>query len=49
MPSAKLMIYGLGQKVMNKLAKIRWNTDDAKLNYVRVEASQDGEKAYIGL
>lgn len=47
MPSAKLMIYGLGQKVMNKLAKIRWNTDDAKLNYVRVEASQDGGESYL--
>lgn len=47
MPSAKLMIYGLSQKVMNKLAKIRWNTDDAKLNYVRVEASQDDGESYV--
>ncbi|MGX2975619.1 baseplate hub protein [Ursidibacter arcticus] len=47
MPSAKLMIYGLSQRVMDKLTKIRWNTEDAKLNYVRLEASQDGGESYV--
>lgn len=47
MPSAKIMVYGLSQPVMNKLAKIRWNTDDARLNYVRLEASQDGGESYV--
>lgn len=47
MPTAKLMIYGLSESVMNKLSKIRWNTDDVKLNFVRLEASQDDGESYV--
>lgn len=47
MPTAKLMIYGLSKSVMNKLSKVHWNTDDAKLNFVRLEASLDGGESYV--
>ena len=37
-PMAKIMIWGLSQNVMNQVTKIQWNTDQSKLNNIKLEA-----------
>ncbi|MDG6346404.1 baseplate hub protein [Glaesserella parasuis] len=45
-PNAKIMIYGLSQNVMNRIAKISWNIKQEKLNSIKLEASSDGGQTY---
>lgn len=47
MPSANITIYGLSKNVMDRITKIRWNTDDAKFNFIRLEALHD--KVYVNV
>lgn len=36
-PTSQIVIYGLSQTIMDRVARIKWNTDAAKLNFVRLE------------
>ncbi|QIA76188.1 baseplate hub protein [Rodentibacter caecimuris] len=37
-PTAQIVIYGLSQSIMDRVARVKWYTDAAKLNFVRLEA-----------
>ena len=44
MPTAQIRIFGLALEKMTKLLRVRWNTMDAMLNRVKIEAGEQGEK-----
>lgn len=46
LPNAKIMIYGLSQNVINRVAKISWNIKQERLNTIQLDASSDGGKTY---
>lgn len=48
-PSAQVMIYGLSMQILNRITKIKWNTEAKKLNSIRLETSSDGGKTYSTL
>lgn len=41
-PMARITIYGLSKNVINRIAKIKWNTETAKYNFIRLEALHNG-------
>lgn len=47
MPSAKIKIYGLKLESMMKLLRVKWNTEQAMLNLVQVEAGTAGDMAVV--
>ena len=46
-PTATIMIYGLSKIIMDRVARIKWNTDAAKLNFVRLEAFNNGAYSIV--
>lgn len=47
-PHAKVMIWGLSLDVMNKIVKIQWNTEQARLNNIKIEADNgDGNYSLV--
>ncbi|MCP2041651.1 hypothetical protein L1281_002262 [Neisseria sp. HSC-16F19] len=47
MPSAKIKIYGLKLESMMKLLRVKWNTEQAMLNLVQVEAGTADDMAVV--
>ena len=47
--SAQIMIYNLSQETINRISKLKWGVNskiDNKLNYIQLEASNDGGNTY---
>ncbi len=47
MPSARIKVYGLRLETMMKLLRVRWNTEQAMMNLVQVEAGEQGNMSVV--
>ena len=47
MPSARIKVYGLRLETMMKLLRVRWNTEQAMMNLVQVEAGEQGNMGVV--
>ncbi|TCJ96131.1 hypothetical protein EV694_1682 [Volucribacter psittacicida] len=41
-PTTQIVVYGLSAEIMNQVARIKWNTEETKMNFIRLEALHNG-------
>ena len=47
MPNARIKVYGLKLDSMLKLLRVKWNTEQAMMNLVQVEAGEAGSLSVV--